>query len=147
MNILKYVLLATSITLVGCATMRVDPGGHHGWYKTQISRTQRTGEKVIIDYECDSACLILLSSGTGLRVSKTAIFGVHETRFMLPGTDYLDSTSRRCESCTEELKTLIPKCAVKLFESKHAFDHPNLTYFRGEEVLRSCPEIKEYAAA
>lgn len=147
MKILKCViLLATSIALVGCSTMRVDPGGHHSWYKARISQTQRTGARVIIDYECDSACLILLSSGAGLRISKNAKFGVHETRFVIPETNYWDSTSRRCESCTEELKTLIPKCAVKLFETRHAFDRPEITFFTDEEVLKNCPEIQEYMA-
>jgi len=146
MNILKCILIAAILTIFGCATMRVDPGGHFSGYVERITRTQQTKEMVIIDYECDSACLILLSSGPGLRISKHSRFGVHEARFVVPGTNYWDDTSRRTELGTNYLKSQIPECAVKLFETKHAFDRPDLTYFTGAQVLKACPEIQEYIA-
>ncbi len=143
MNIKKCAIIAAFVALAGCTTVRVDPGGQMTGYVEKITQTQKTGEKVVIDYECDSACLILLSSGSGLQISKDATFGVHETRFVIPGTSYWDKTSIRSETGTKMLQSRIPACAVKLFESKNAFDHPTLTYFKGEEVLKACPEIQE----
>lgn len=147
MNMSKYAILAFSIALTSCATIpRADLGGRMKEYAEKVKQIQKTGERVVIDYECDSACLIKLSSGSGLRVSKIAKFGVHETRFVLPEDGYFDPASRRSEDGTEHFKTLLPECAVKLFESKHAFDRPTLIYFSGEEVLKSCPQIKEYVS-
>jgi hypothetical protein len=147
MNIKKLMLpLVLTLAISGCATMKVDPGGHLEGYVKFSSLAKKESSLVVIDYECDSACLILLSSGSGLRVSKNAKFGVHEVRFVVPEKSYLDPTSKRCNSCTEYEKTLIPKCAVKLFDSRNGWDSPNLTYFTGAEVLEACPGvIQEYA--
>jgi hypothetical protein len=142
MKAIKYAILALCIALAGCATIKVDSGGRLTEYKQSVARTQKTGELVIIDYECNSSCIILLSSGKGLRISKNAKFGVHEVRFSLTPEGYWEPTSKRCNSCTEYEKTLVPECATKLFNN--AWNNPNLTYFSGEEVLKACTQIEEY---
>ncbi len=147
MKTLKYAILAVLFLFISCKPpQEIDPGGRWREYMDRVASTQKTGASVLIDYECDSACLILLSSGPGLRISKDAKFGVHETRYVLPHSEYLDNTSKRSEVGTKLFKTLLPECAVKLFEAKHAFDFPHPTYFSGEEVLKACPQIKEYIA-
>lgn len=142
MKAIQYAILTLFIALAGCATMKVDIGGRLTSYKQSVARTQKTGELVIIDYECNSSCIILLSSGKGLRISKDAKFGVHEVRFSLTPEGYWEPTSKRCNSCTEYEKTLVPECSAKLFEK--AWDKPDITYFTGEEVLKVCPQIEEY---
>lgn len=147
MKPLKYAILAVLFLFVSCKPpQQADPGGRWRGYMDRVASTQKTGASVLIDYECDSSCLILLSSGPGLRISKDAKFGVHETRYVLPHSEYLDNTSKRSEVGTKLFKTLLPECTVKLFETKHAFDFPYPTYFSGEEVLKACPQIKEYIA-
>ena len=144
MKKLLGIILVLFIIIAGCATTKVDPGGHLGGYIKFATLAKKESTPVVIDYECDSACIILLSSGDGLRISKDAKFGVHEVRFVVPGRDYLDPSSKRCNSCTEYEKTLVPECAVRLFESKNGWGSPKLTYFSGEEVLKACPQIQEY---
>lgn len=143
----KRLFLVLFFTLTGCATSSVsdkpyvDGGGRNGDYIRSITRTKATRERVAIDYECDSACLIKLSSGAGLCVAKSASFGVHETRFTPPGVSY--ENGMKCKWCTERLRSFVPRCAIELFDSRHAFETENLTYFSGEEVLKACPQIPE----
>lgn len=139
-KIIKYTLFVSTIFFFGCVN-RVDNGGVIWDYQKAVIDARNTGAKVEIDYECNSACLIKLSSGSGLCVSKNAKFEVHEPRYA-PGYLSYDE-GIRIEEYVNRVKELIPACAVKLFDSKGAFDRPKLTPFSGEEVLKSCPEIKE----
>lgn len=142
MNIIVYGLVVTiSMGLTACATPYVDNGGRVSDYKKTMIEARKNGTKVVIDYECNSACLIKLSSGDGLCVSTKAKFGVHESRVCQEGVPYDQGT--RDEERVNFFKSLLPDCAVTLFESKDAFGSPKLTYFSGKEVLKSCPEIKE----
>ncbi|MCX6736444.1 MAG: hypothetical protein NTZ13_05170 [Candidatus Parcubacteria bacterium] len=111
MKPLKYAILAVLFLFVSCKPpQQADPGGRWRGYMDRVASTQKTGASVLIDYECDSSCLILLSSGPGLRISKDAKFGVHETRYVLPHSEYLDNTSKRSEVGTKLFKTLLPEC-------------------------------------
>ncbi len=139
---LKRLFLILFFTLFGCAAAPyVDYGGRNGDYIRAVLRARETGERVAITYECDSACIIKLSSGRGLCVSKKASFGVHETRFTPSDVSY--ENGMKCKWCTERLRSFVPRCALKLFDSRRAFDKSDFTYFSGAEVLESCPEISE----
>lgn len=142
MKILQYVsLVLITISVMSCTNQFVDNGGIVYDYQKITIVARNTGAKVKIDYECNSACLIKLSSGSGLCVSKNAKFGVHEPR-VTPG-DLSYDQGRRVERYVNLFKELLPKCAVNLFETRDAFSSSKLTYFSGKEVLKSCPEIKE----
>jgi hypothetical protein len=131
-------ILIAFITLSGFTVIsKIDGGGTWDRY----IETAAKKELVVIDYVCISACNLLLASPK-LQVSKYAEFGVHETRWVEFGKSYL--TGKRSEKKTNEFKTKLPTCAVKLFESKHAFDKGQPTYFTGEEVLKACPQIQEF---
>ena len=152
MNKIKWAFLLIFIILMGCATTRIDYGGNLGEYLTLVKLARRTEQKVIIDYECYSACVLWLSVGPDLRVSKKALFGVHEARktsfringILTPPISY--EFAKRSEDMTKFYRSRIPECAVRLFDSEHAFDSGEITTFTGEEVLKACPEIKEYIA-
>jgi hypothetical protein len=137
---LQYFIFISALFCAGCVK-HVDEGGVVGVYYQETASARNAGIKVVLDYDCRSACLIRLSSGPGLCVSKDAIFGVHEPHFAPGNLDY--SQGVRVEKLVNAFKQLLPSCAVKLFDRKHAFDRPKLTYFSGEEVLKNCPEIKE----
>lgn len=143
MNMVKYAL-SVVITILGFAAYAApyaDNGGRVFNYTKPTLEAKKNGTKVVIDYECNSACLIKLSSGDGLCVSKKAKFGVHEPHFAPGNLDYDQGV--RVEKFVRYFKNLLPLCAVNLFNSKNAFNHPWLTYFTGKEVLKSCPKIKE----
>jgi hypothetical protein len=152
---LGALLAALFIALAGCATTQVghdgtsyaqqtkqepvsqaDHGGILGLYIYHVKLARELKAKVVIDYTCESACVTKLSSGPGLRVSKDARFGVHEARRTDGGKDY--QHAERFERMTTYYKKWIPECAVKLFESRHAFDQGEITTFTGAEVLEAC---------
>ncbi|MCK9351590.1 MAG: hypothetical protein WCT49_00765 [Candidatus Paceibacterota bacterium] len=138
------VSLLLSLTSFEADKPFVDEGGYIGVYIDLVENIKKTGEPLIIDYDCYSSCIIKLSAGNSLRVSKKARFGVHEARNIMPGRSYFDPTSRRNEMATMFLRANVPECAVRLFNSKKAFNKGEITFFGGEEILRACPQIKEF---
>jgi len=142
----KYILFFILFLFAGCAAHKafIDEGGYTDSYVQMVEKVKQTGELLVIDYDCYSSCIIKLSAGDSLRVSKAARFGVHEARNVMPGKSYFDPTSRRNEMATMFLRANIPACADRLFRSKKAFNKGEITFFSGEEVLNACPEIKEY---
>jgi hypothetical protein len=130
----------------GCTARNafVDEGGYIELYTALVENVKKTGELLVIDYDCYSSCIIKLSAGDSLRVSKHARFGVHEARNVMEGRSYFDRTSRRNEMSTMFLRANVPACALRLFDSKKAFRSGKIIFFSGKEVLRACPHIKEF---
>jgi hypothetical protein len=141
-SIVFFVLLI----FTSCAAQKafVDEGGYTGVYINLVENVKKTGEPLVINYDCYSSCIIKLSAGDSLRVSKKARFGVHEVRDVMEGRSYFDPTSKRNEMATMYLRASVPACVLRLFDSKKAFNKGDITFFTGEEVLQSCPQIKEF---
>jgi hypothetical protein len=141
-----FFIVSVLLFFTSCAASKafVDEGGYIGSYIDLVEKVKQTGEPLVIDYDCYSSCIIKLSAGDSLRVSKKARFGVHEARNVMPGRSYFDPTSRRSEMATMFLRANVPDCAVRLFNSKKAFSRGEITFFSGEEVLNACPQIKEF---
>jgi hypothetical protein len=82
------VILAVVLALLAAVPARADlvikssPGGWVEDYLTVFSRVRQSGEKVIIDGPCLSACTLVLSTVPSNRicVTKRAVLGFHAAR-------------------------------------------------------------------
>ncbi|GLR87541.1 hypothetical protein [Bradyrhizobium iriomotense] len=82
----KSVLVA--VTLLGSASARAEiriiqsPGGQVGPFLELFERVRESGERVVIDGPCLSACTLVLSLVPGERicVTKRAVLGFHAAR-------------------------------------------------------------------
>jgi hypothetical protein len=81
MRVLLAVLFLLSATLPGSAAIRIlgSPGGQIGKYLNLYAMIRQSGEKVIIDGPCYSACTLVLSVLPKERicVTRNAVLGFH----------------------------------------------------------------------
>jgi len=140
----KTILFFVFVGSLSAAGLPVDHGGFLPPYIYAALYAKTLGLSVNIIGVCESACVAKLASGTGLRIAKDAIFAVHEVRTVYMGGNTPPSYEKgvRSEEITERFANFLPKCARDLFDSRHAFDGPELVRFTGQEVLDACPELK-----
>ena len=99
---------------------------------------QVDGAPVEIRGACYSACALKLASGRGVCVARDAVIGVHEVR-EASQADYGDGA--RSDQFTGFFEDMLPRCAERLFASRHAFDSGDLVTFSGQDILAACPQI------
>ena len=77
-------MLCTPVTLPAQAEVRIlaSPGGQVGPFLDLFERVRKSGERVVIDGPCLSACTLVLSMVPSSRicVTRRAVFGFHAAR-------------------------------------------------------------------
>jgi hypothetical protein len=125
------------LSLPGCEPY--DPGGDPKLAITNALAAQRTGAPTPIRGSCYSSCVAKLASGRGVCVAPSAHLGVHEVRRAKTPWDYANGVADPL--WTGFFEGVLPQCAQRLFDSRHAFDSGTLIVFSGEEVLAACPQV------
>lgn len=131
------VILAVVLALVAAAPARADllirssPGGWVGDYLAAFARVRQSGEKVIIDGPCLSACTLVLSTIPQNRicVTKRAVLGFHAPRL-------IDRRSGRTSRAPEATRIVINSypAGVRAWIKKRGGLSQKLIYLRGREL-------------
>ena len=138
--------LGASITSAS-ATMRIaeDRGGQIGHYLQAFAMLRSTGEKVVIDGNCLSACTLVLGmiSPSHICATPRARFGFHAA--WMPGRDGEPVTSRLG---TRALWNVYPP-SVRHWIDRHGGLSRHMIYLQGSDlhgIVRSCSVRHHYEA-
>jgi hypothetical protein len=127
------------------AAMRIseDRGGQIGRYLQAFATLRASGERVIIDGDCLSACTLILGIVPHSRMCATprAVFGFHAA--WMPGRDGRPVTSR---PGTRELWKVYPY-RVRRWINRHGGLSRRMIYLRGRDLYRIVPSCASRTAA
>jgi hypothetical protein len=136
LNFVKALALATALSLAGPASGLADiritssPGGEVEAHLKYFNKVKDSGERVIIDGPCLSACTLVLSTLPRNRICMTsrAVLGFHAP-FML------DDNGRtfRTREVTRAMTATYPP-AVRTWLKRHGGLTPQLKYLKGKEL-------------
>ena len=131
------ITLAVLLALLAAVPARADlvikssPGGWVEDYLTVFSRVRQSGEKVIIDGPCLSACTLVLSTIPSNRicVTKRAVLGFHAPRI-------IDRQSGRSTRAPEATRIVIDSypAGVRAWIKKRGGLSQKLILLRGHEL-------------
>jgi hypothetical protein len=134
--LLAAMLLAAS-AMPASAAMRIaeDRGGQIGHYLQAFAMLRSSGERVIIDGNCLSACTLILGMIPRSRMCATprAVFGFHAA--WLPGSDGRPVTSKLG---TRELWKVYPS-RVRSWINRHGGLSRRMIYLQGRDLYRIIP--------
>jgi hypothetical protein len=138
-------LLSAAITPAS-ATMRIaeDRGGQIGHYLQAFALLRSTGERVIIDGNCLSACTLVLGMipNNHLCVTERARFGFHAA--WMPGSDGEPVTS---PMGTRALWNIYPP-SVRYWIVRHGGLSRHMIFLQGRDlkhIVRSCSAVTRHA--
>ncbi len=142
---LACVLLASLIITPAMADMRItrDFGGYVEEYKARYERVRRTGERVIIDGICNSACTLVLGIVPLQRICVTprASLGFHQAYFDKRWTAGVKVTSI---SGTAQLMSVYPN-SVKRWIARNGGLTPKMKKLRNGPdlwaIVNPCPDF------
>jgi hypothetical protein len=111
--------------------IRSSPGGWVGDYLATFARVRQSGEKVIIDGPCLSACTLVLSTIPHNRicVTKRAVLGFHAPRII----DRRSGKTARAPEATRIVIDSYPP-GVRAWIKKRGGLSQKLIYLRGREL-------------
>ena len=136
-TLLAAAFIAFSFTSAS-ATMRIsdDAGGRIGAYVDQYSAIRNSGERVMIDGPCLSACTLVLGIVPRSRicVTRRAMLGFHAA--WMPGPQGRPMTSA---SGTQALWDLYPQNVRRWINARGGLT-PKMKFLRGAELLAMYPE-------
>lgn len=130
-------LLVTAGSSAGAATIYDDPGGQIGPYLAKYKALRATGEKIVIDGTCASACTMILGVIPRNRICVTprAILVFHTAWDPSPsGADVPNSAGNKI------LWSMYPS-AIRSWISRHGGLGSQILYLRGAElnaILQPC---------
>jgi hypothetical protein len=136
-SILTGVLLAALSGASAGATVRItdDPGGLMSQYASRFANVRQTGEKVVIDGPCLSACTMLLGMlpRDQVCVTHNAVLGFHAA------WNY-DEAGRRVVSAsgTQALIDIYPP-TIRSWISRRGGLSPRMKFLRGRELSALYP--------
>jgi hypothetical protein len=134
-------LLSASTAMTASAEVRItrDPGGEVSSYLRKFARVRNSGERVVIDGQCLSACTLLLAMIPKDRICVTprAVLGFHAASLYDSGTRALVPT----RSGTRLVMSMYPAPVRHWIERRGGLT-PKLIFLRGRELTamyRPCP--------
>jgi hypothetical protein len=134
-------ILALTITTGASATMRIsdDVGGRIGAYVDQYTAARNSGERIVIDGVCLSACTLVLGIVPRSRicVTRRAMLGFHAA--WMPGPE-----GRPIPSAigTQALWEIYPS-HVKRWISARGGLSKKMKFLRGRELFAMYPECRD----
>ena len=107
------------------------PGGAVDAYLAAFARVRQSGERVVIDGPCLSACTLVLSTIPRNRicVTRRAVLGFHAPRWYYPGT----GQTMRASKATRAVTASYPP-AVRAWIKKRGGLTQKVIYLRGKEL-------------
>jgi hypothetical protein len=133
----RAAILAAALSVLtamsAAAEVRIvrDPGGEVSSYLHKFAQVRNSGEKVVVDGQCYSACTLLLAMIPKDRICVTsrAVLGFH-------AASLYDSTSKSLvptRSGTRLVMAMYPP-AIRHWIERHGGLTPRLIYLRGREL-------------
>src|SRR6476619_3976373 len=139
-TLLGAALLATTMATGASATMRIgdDVGGRIGTYVDQYAEVRKSGERVVIDGACLSACTLVLGIVPRNRicVTRRAMLGFHAA--WMPGDNGKPVPST---VGTQALWDLYPKNVRRWISSRGGLSS-KMMFLRGSELMAMYPEFR-----
>jgi hypothetical protein len=136
--VLLLVALAPAAPSPACAEVRIlgSPGGEVGSYLTLFEAVRESGQRVVIDGPCLSACTLVLSTIPRERICVTsrAVLGFHAPRWIdRRGRQYAAS-----ESTTRVVAATYPS-EVRTWIERHGGLKSKPIFLRGRELAALYP--------
>jgi hypothetical protein len=140
--LLRLALASICVTML-CASayadyvIRQDPGGHPEYEWNRYESVKRTGERVVIDGECKSACTIVLSVIPLERICATSKASMH-----FHAVRYAD-TNAMSNKWTAVLFSSYPPNVQSWVREHNALGSLEFKVLRGPEleaIVQRCPE-------
>jgi hypothetical protein len=132
------VVLALFGVLPARADVRIvsSPGGAVDAYLAVFARVRQSGERVVIDGPCLSACTLVLSTIPRNRicVTRRAVLGFHAPRWFDPRTGY----TARAPEATRTVTASYPQ-GVRAWIKKRGGLSQKIIYLRGRELTALYP--------
>ena len=139
-TLLGAALFIASLTTGASATMRIsdDVGGRIGAYVDQYSEIRNSGERVVIDGACLSACTLVLGIVPRNRicVTRKAMLGFHAA--WMPGANGKPVPSA---VGTQALWDLYPQNVRHWINARGGLS-PKMMFLRGAELMAMYPECR-----
>ena len=139
-TLLGAALIATTLATSASATMRIsdDVGGRIGAYVDQYSDVRNSGERVVIDGACLSACTLVLGIVPRNRicVTRRAMLGFHAA--WMPGANGKPVPSA---VGTQALWDLYPQNVRRWINSRGGLSS-KMMFLRGSELTAMYPECR-----
>ena len=139
-TVLCAAVLFTTMATGASATMRIgdDVGGRIGTYVDQYSEVRNSGERVVIDGACLSACTLVLGIVPRSRicVTRRAMLGFHAA--WMPGANGKPVPS---SVGTQALWDLYPKNVRRWINSRGGLSS-KMMFLRGSELLAMYPQCR-----
>jgi hypothetical protein len=133
-------LIATTVTTGASATMRIsdDVGGRIGSYVDQYSEIRNSGERVVIDGACLSACTLVLGIVPRNRicVTRRAMLGFHAA--WMPGPNGKPVPS---QVGTQALWDMYPQHVRRWINSRGGLTS-KMMFLRGSELMSMYAECR-----
>jgi hypothetical protein len=133
LSVVLVVVSALFPVFLAQADVRIlsSPGGALDAYLAAFSRVRQSGERVIIDGPCLSACTLVLSTIPRNRicVTRRAVLGFHAPRWYYPGT----GQTMRASEATRVVTASYPP-AVRAWIKKRGGLTQKVIYLRGKEL-------------
>jgi hypothetical protein len=135
------IILTVAVSGNSSAAMRIsdDIGGRIGAYVDQYSQLRNSGERVMIDGVCLSACTLVLGIVPKNRicVTRRATLGFHAA--WMPGPDGRPVTS---SVGTQALWDMYPQPVRRWINSRGGLSR-KMKFLRGRELFAMYPECRE----
>jgi hypothetical protein len=136
MRLLAAVLLIGSVATASAAvTISDDPGGQIGYYLTKYKALRASGERVVIDGMCASACTMLLGEIPRSRICVTprAVLEFHTAWDPTPsGGEVINPAGNQI------LWSTYPS-DIRKWITQHGGLRPQIIYLRGAELAAMYP--------
>jgi hypothetical protein len=114
--------------------VRFDPGGHIGTYYDRVQQIRHSGERVVIDGPCMSACTLVLGMlpAGQLCATENAAFGFHQAW-------YTDGRTRTPSATATRFLTSHYPPQVKSWIARHGGLTPKMLMMRGSDLRAVVP--------
>ena len=128
-------LLISALPALGEIRILASPGGEAGAYVRLFDAIERSGQKVVIDGPCYSACTLVLSVVPSERicVTKRAVLGFHAARWV--------DEKGRTYAATEETRQVAATypTPVQIWIEQHGGLSAKPIFLRGRELAALIP--------